>query len=77
MSSEDARLILEHVDSQFDRINEALKEIQKQVAEIPSMTEEIADLRDDMRAVKAAIAATNEDVQDHDKRLTRLETSTA
>jgi predicted nucleic acid-binding Zn-ribbon protein len=77
MSSEDARLILEHVDSQFDRINEALKEIQKQVAKIPSMTEEIAEVRDDMRAVKAAIAATNEDVQDHERRLSKLETSAA
>ncbi len=57
--------------------NRALLEGQRQMLGVPAkvdkIEEDVAELKIDMKAVKAAVRATNVDLQDHERRITRLE----
>jgi len=63
----------EDIKNEFRAGFEAIEEIKQQVAKIPTLRDDVAELSDDMKAVKAALRETNSDIHTHEHRLTRLE----
>jgi peptidoglycan hydrolase CwlO-like protein len=70
-----ADLVAEQITSQFKTALESLDEIKLQVAKIPAIQDDIAELKSDMKAVKQAIKETNQDLRELDERVTELETA--
>ena len=70
-----ADLVAEQIVSQFKTAIESIDEIKLQVAKIPAIHDDVAELVSDMRAVKQAIKETNQDLRELDERVTQLETS--
>ncbi len=70
-----ADLVAEQIVSQFKTAMESIDEIKLQVAKIPAIHDDVAELVSDMRAVKQAIKETNQDLRELDERVTQLETS--
>jgi predicted nucleic acid-binding Zn-ribbon protein len=70
-----AELVSEQIASQFKTALESIDEIKAQVAKIPAIHDDVAELVSDMRAVKQAIKDTNADLRELDERVSRLETS--
>ncbi len=48
-------VLLEDIRDQNKAVLEAVGDIQKQVAELPTMKEDIKELKDDMKIIKAAV----------------------
>lgn len=70
-------LILEEMRGQTQTILEIVLSMQPQVAKIPAMEENIAELKADMKIVKQAVAETNKDLKLLERRVTNLEKSAA
>jgi uncharacterized coiled-coil DUF342 family protein len=70
-----ADLVAEQIVSQFKIAMESIDEIKLQVAKIPAIHDDVAELVSDMRAVKQAIKETNQDLRELDERVTQLEAS--
>ncbi len=70
-----AELVAEQVSSQLKTALESLDEIKFQVARIPSIYDDLTELKNDMKAVKQAIKETNKDLRELDARVTDLETA--
>jgi uncharacterized coiled-coil DUF342 family protein len=70
-----AELVGEQIASQFKTALESVDEIKKQVAKIPTIHDDVAELVSDMRAVKQAIKETNADLRELDQRVQELEAS--
>ena len=70
-------LILEEMRGQTQTILEIVLSMQPQVAKIPAMEENIAELIADMKIVKQAVAETNKDLKLLERRVTNLEKSAA
>ena len=66
-------VLLEQLVDQNKTILEAVGDMQQQVALIPAMREDIAELKQDMRVVKAAVTDMGHQLGDHERRITRLE----
>jgi hypothetical protein len=70
----------DHMQVWFEQMTGELKAIHELVAEVPrmarkldSVAEDVIGLKRDMQVVKAAVTATNHDVDALDRRVTRLE----
>lgn len=70
-----AALVAAQINNQLKMAVEALDEIKLQVAKIPAIHDDTAELVSDMRAVKEAIKETNLDMQALEERVSRLETA--
>jgi uncharacterized coiled-coil DUF342 family protein len=70
-----AGLVSEQIGEQLKTAIEAIDEIKRQVAKIPALHDDIAELKSDMKAVKQAIKETNLDLRDAEQRVSQLETS--
>ena len=70
-----ADLVAEQIINQFKTAMESIDEIKLQVAKIPAIRDDIAELKSDMKAVKHAIKETNQDLRELDARVSELETS--
>lgn len=68
-----AELVTEQIASQFKTASESIEEIKSQVAKIPTIHDDVAELVSDMRAVKQAIKETNQDLRELEHRVNRLE----
>jgi len=66
-------VLLEQIRDQNKAVLEAVSDMQRNVAELPAMKQDIAELKQDMKIVKAAITDVSHQVQDHERRLTDLE----
>lgn len=70
------QILLEEIRDQ----NRALLEGQASLLGLPfkvdKIEEDVAELKSDMKVVKAAVRATNDDVRDHEHRINRLEKHT-
>lgn len=84
MSTEDDRryygIFLEEMRDSFKVVTEAVTDMQRAVEVLPTVQEDIAGLKDDMKAVKAALTDLSREVRerrveanDHERRITRLE----
>ncbi len=67
-------VLLEEVRDQYKTVLEAVGGMQKNVALIPEMREDISEMKQDIKVLKAALTDTNHQVQDHEVRISRLET---
>jgi len=65
-------VLMEQVHDQNQAVLEAVGDIQKELADVPKRAE-FAELQADVRVIKAAIADVSEQVNDHERRLIRLE----
>ena len=72
MKKEYNTILLEEIRDQNKAILEGQKD-QASRADMRRLEQDIAELKDDMQVVKAAVKATNRDVVALDRRVTRLE----
>jgi cell division protein FtsB len=54
---------------------EAVGDMQRQVAVLPAMQQDIAELKQDMKVVKAAVTDLSDQVHDHERRIGDLESA--
>lgn len=73
-------ILLEEMRDSFKVVTEAVADVQRAVEVLPTMQEDIAGLKDDMKAVKAVLTDLSREVRelreeanDHERRVTRLE----
>ncbi len=66
-------VLLEDIRDQNKAVLEAVGDMQKQVAELPAIREDIGELKDDMKVVKAAVTDRSRQLQDHVRRIGDLE----
>ncbi len=67
----------EKMQSDLTAVLEGLADIKQSVAKIPDMEEGVSEQMYDLRAVKAAIKATNQQMADYANRISSLEQRTA
>ncbi len=72
-SNNDLGVLIEQVIHQNQVILENLGDIQEKVNKIPILEEKIDNLQDDMNTVKKALTHTNNQVADHEDRITTLD----
>lgn len=66
-------VLLEDIRDQNKAILEAVGDMQRHVAKIPKMEEDIKELKDDIKVIKAAVTDQGRHVQDHERRIGKLE----
>ena len=66
-------VMLEELRDQNKAVLEAVGDMQRAVAALPAMQHDIAELKADMKVVKAAITDVSRQLADHELRITRLE----
>ena len=57
-------LLMEDQNAKLDAVLEAVGDIQRKVADLPTRTE-FDELKQDVRVIKAAVTATNRDLEEH------------
>lgn len=75
MSSDDVRyfgILLEEIRDQNRAVLEAVGDMLAQVRVLPTRAE-FAELRQDVKVIKAAVTDVSHQVADHEHRITRLE----
>ncbi|MES2971925.1 MAG: hypothetical protein V4702_06415 [Patescibacteria group bacterium] len=74
MSTDDTKLLMEYFDDKVEKILDGVEAvIDKKVRVI--VQEELVPIKADIRIIKAAVTATNQDVQNLKSRVTVLETT--
>lgn len=66
-------ILLEELRDQNKAVLEAVSDIQRSVSDLPVMKHDIADLKQDMKVVKAAVTDMSHELKDHEARISRLE----
>jgi septal ring factor EnvC (AmiA/AmiB activator) len=66
-------VLLEEIRDQNRAVLEAVGDMQKNVAKLPSIETDIRELKQDMKVVKATVTDLSHQVNDHEHRITRLE----
>jgi hypothetical protein len=74
MSNDHTNIILEEMNSKFDVVVEAVGQMQEQIKDIPKR-DEFEELKSDVKIIKAAVVDHSNHINDHEKRITRLETA--
>ncbi len=57
-------VLMEQQNAKLDGVLEAVRDIQRKVADLPTRAE-FDELKQDMKVVKAAVTATNRDLAEH------------
>jgi predicted nucleic acid-binding Zn-ribbon protein len=70
-------IMLEKMDDNNRLIMEVLVPMKERTDRIPKIEADIAEIRQDMHTIKVAVKTTNTQVQDHERRITHLETRPA
>jgi polyhydroxyalkanoate synthesis regulator phasin len=66
-------LLLEQIRDQNKAVLEAVGDMQQKVAVLPAMQQDIAELKQEMKVVRAATTDTSRQVHDLERRVSRLE----
>jgi septal ring factor EnvC (AmiA/AmiB activator) len=66
-------VLFEKMLDQNKTILEVVGDMQQHITKIPQLQEDIHELKQDMRVVKAAVTDTNRELHELDKRVTQLE----
>lgn len=74
MSSDEAKMILEHFDEKFALLLENVEAIIEQKVR-PIIQEELIEVKEDVKIIKTAVRETNRDFRHLEKRVVRLEAS--
>jgi uncharacterized protein YoxC len=62
-------VLLEDINGKFDTILEAITSMQPQVAKIASIEESVAELKTDVKVIKAAVKDQGKQLHDHDRKV--------
>lgn len=76
MSNDDVKyfsILLEEIKSQNKAVLEAVGDMPKVVAKLGHIEEDVKELKQDMKIVKAAVTDLSHQVHDHEHRISRLE----
>ncbi len=68
-------VLLEEIGDQIKAVLEAVGDMQKNVSKIPYIEENVTELKEDMKIVKAAVTDTSKQQNDHERHITQLETA--
>ena len=71
MSGDDTKIILEHFDDKFVQLLESMDVMID--SKLQPIAEDVTELKDDMKVVKAAVKATNKDLLEYEQRTRNLE----
>ena len=66
-------VLMEQQNAKLDAVLEYVAEMPKVVHRLGRIEQDVAELKQDMKVVKAAVQATNRDLAALDQRVTRLE----
>ena len=58
-------VLMEDQNAKLDAVLEAVGDMQKKVAVLPRIEQDVVELKQDMKVVKAAVTATNRDLAEH------------
>ena len=58
-------VLMEQQNAKLDAVLEAVRDMQKKVAVLPRVEQDVAELKQDTKVVKAAVTATNRDLNKH------------
>jgi len=67
-------VLLEDINGKFDAVLDGISGIRERVDNLPAR-DEFNDVKDDIRTIKSAVKGTNKRLEDHEKRITKLETA--
>ncbi|HXH26747.1 MAG TPA: hypothetical protein VNG90_02545 [Candidatus Acidoferrum sp.] len=70
-------VLLEDMNGKFDAIMEMLIPMREELNEVKKLTAEIPELKTDIKIIKAVLTDSGKQLQDHERRITRLETRLA
>lgn len=70
-------VLLEDMEDKMDFLVDAMKGMQAQVKHIPTIQEDISELKTDVKAIKVAVKETNKDLKELDNRVAVLEKTAA
>ena len=70
-------MLLEEIRDQNRAVLEAVGVMQQQVAKLPTIEEEIRELKADVKVIKAAVTDQSKQLDEHERRITRLESQAA
>ncbi len=70
-------VLLEEIRSQMQAVLEIAIDTRKKVSVLPTMQEDIAELKEDVKTIKHAVKETNQDLRLLKRRVTRLEQKAA
>lgn len=65
--------VIEHCDDQLKGIAEAVSDLAKDVREIKQLVPDMAEVKSDVKAIKAAVTDQSLQLNDHERRITSLE----
>jgi D-ribose pyranose/furanose isomerase RbsD len=65
-------ILMEEVKDQNRAVREAVDDMQKTMADLPHMRDDMSELKSDMKIVKAAVTDLSHIVHDHERRITQL-----
>jgi peptidoglycan hydrolase CwlO-like protein len=66
-------MLLEDMNSKFDFLIEAVGQMRDEIKSLPAVDANVQEIKADIKIVKAAVVDTSSQVQQQDKRITRLE----
>jgi len=58
-------VLMEDQNAKLDAVLDAVRDMQNKVAVLPRVEQDVAELKQDMKVVKAAVTATNRDLKKH------------
>lgn len=66
-------VILEDIRDQNKAVLEAVGDMQAKIAELPQIATDVAELKQDIKIVKAAVTDVSSKLSDHERRLLQFE----
>ena len=66
-------VLLEEIRSQMQAVLEISTDTRNKINVLPTMQEDIAELKDDVQVIKQAVTDTNKDLELLERRVTKLE----
>jgi predicted nucleic acid-binding Zn-ribbon protein len=69
-------VLLEEVRGDIKAILEVVVPMRQELAEVKKAVADIPEIKADIKTIKAALTDTNQQVQNHEQRITKLETQT-
>jgi len=58
-------VLMEQQNGKLDAVLEAVRDMQQKVAVLPAMQQDLAELKQDVGVIKAAVKATSRDLAEH------------
>jgi hypothetical protein len=74
MSNDHTNIILEEMNSKFDAVVEAVGQMQDDIKTLAKQAD-LDEIKADIKIVKAAVVDHSNHINDHEKRVTRLESA--